>query len=109
MTGKILCAALFLFATVLLAQSERANLTGAVSDPSGAPVANVTVSVIHLAAKSFVIRESKRLDFRGEAFNLLNRTVFAAPGTNLNSTSFGLVTSQSNSPRQMQVALKFYW
>jgi outer membrane receptor protein involved in Fe transport len=60
-------------------------------------------------AKSFVIRESKRIDFRWETFNLLNRTVFALPSTNLNSASFGLVTSQSNSPRQMQVALKFYW
>jgi hypothetical protein len=69
------------------------------------PTFNENISM----AKTFVIRESKRVDFRWEAFNLLNRTVFAAPGTNLNSTSFGLVTSQANNPRQMQVALKFYW
>ena len=60
-------------------------------------------------AKSFVIHESKRIDFRWEAFNMLNRTAFALPSTNLNSASFGLVTSQANNPRQMQVALKFYW
>jgi hypothetical protein len=60
-------------------------------------------------AKSFPITESKRIDFRWEAFNLLNRTAFALPSTNLNSTSFGVVTSQANNPRQMQVALKLYW
>jgi len=59
--------------------------------------------------KSFPISERFRLDFRAEAFNLFNRTVFSAPVTNLNNNSFGLVTSQSNSPRQMQMALKLYW
>src|SRR5262249_39660247 len=60
-------------------------------------------------AKSFRMGEKARVDFRWEAFNLLNRTVFSAPTTNLNSSSFGVITSQSNSPRQMQVALKIYW
>jgi hypothetical protein len=59
--------------------------------------------------KSFHLTERFRLDFRAEAFNLLNRTVFSAPTTNLNSQTFGLVSGQSNSPRQMQLALKLYW
>jgi hypothetical protein len=59
--------------------------------------------------KSFQISERFRLDFRAEAFNLFNRTVFSGPGTNLTNNSFGLVTSQLNSPRQMQMALKMYW
>ncbi|HMC61423.1 MAG TPA: hypothetical protein VKJ01_19690, partial [Candidatus Solibacter sp.] len=59
--------------------------------------------------KAFAIREPMRLDFRAEAFNLFNRTVFSTPTTNLNSTSFGVVSGQANSPRQMQVALKLYW
>ncbi len=59
--------------------------------------------------KSFQFSERLRLDFRAEAFNLFNRTVFSGPVTNLNNNSFGLVTSQSNSPRQMQMALKLYW
>ncbi|HXB75247.1 MAG TPA: TonB-dependent receptor [Candidatus Acidoferrales bacterium] len=59
--------------------------------------------------KSFAIREPMRLDFRAEAFNLFNRTVFSPPTTNLNSTSFGVVSNQANLPRQMQVALKLYW
>ena len=60
-------------------------------------------------AKSFRITESVRVDLRGEAFNLLNRTVFDTGNTNLNSGIFGQVTSQVNTPRQMQVALKIYW
>lgn len=59
--------------------------------------------------KSFPMSERFRLDFRAEAFNLLNRTVFGSPTTNLNSNSFGVITSQSNSPRQIQLALKLYW
>jgi len=60
-------------------------------------------------AKSFRFTESKRVDFRWEAFNLFNRTVFGTGSNNLNSTTFGVVTNQVNSPRQMQLALKFYW
>ena len=59
--------------------------------------------------KSFALTERFRLDFRAEAFNLLNRTVFSNPNTNLNSSAFGIVSGQSNSPRDMQLALKLYW
>jgi hypothetical protein len=60
-------------------------------------------------AKSLSFSESKRLDFRWEAFNLWNRTTFGTGSTNLDSNSFGLVLNQVNTPRQMQVALKLYW
>jgi hypothetical protein len=60
-------------------------------------------------AKSFRLGEDKRLDFRWEVLNLFNRTVFNIGNTNLNSNAFGVVTSQVNSPRQMQVGLKIYW
>jgi hypothetical protein len=60
-------------------------------------------------AKTFTIRENIRIDLRAEAFNLLNRTVFGTGSTNLDSSTFGTVTSQVNTPRQMQVALKIYW
>ncbi|MBI4877622.1 MAG: TonB-dependent receptor [Acidobacteria bacterium] len=60
-------------------------------------------------AKTFRITESVRLDLRGEAFNLLNRAIFGTGSTSLNAGNFGLVTNQSNDPRQMQVALKLYW
>lgn len=59
--------------------------------------------------KSFNFTERMRLDFRAEAFNLLNRVVFGNPGNNINSSTFGVISSQANSPRQMQMALKLYW
>jgi hypothetical protein len=60
-------------------------------------------------AKTFSVKDRFRLDFRAEAFNILNRVQFGGPSTNLNSSSFGIVSSQANSPRQMQGALKLYW
>jgi hypothetical protein len=60
-------------------------------------------------AKTFPIRENLRIDLRGEAFNILNRTVFGTGNTNLNSNTFGIVTTQVNDPRRMQLALKVYW
>jgi hypothetical protein len=71
----------------------------------GFPNLNENISL----GKSFALTERFRLDFRAEAFNLLNRVVFSNPNTNLNSSSFGLVTGQSNTARQMQMALKLYW
>ncbi len=60
-------------------------------------------------AKTFIIHENIKVDFRGEAFNLFNRVIFANPNSNLDSINFGQVTSQANEPRTMQVALKVYW
>lgn len=60
-------------------------------------------------AKTFRIKEHLRMDLRGEAFNIFNRTVFGTGSTNLDAATFGQVTSQVNDPRQMQVALKLYW
>jgi len=59
--------------------------------------------------KSFPAGESRRIDLRWEAFNLFNRVRFGTGPTSLDSTQFGVVNSQANDPRQMQVALKLYW
>jgi len=56
--------------------------------------------------KSFEIGESRYLQFRGEAFNLLNKTNFATvSGTNSNSSGFG-VFNATFPARQLQLALK---
>jgi hypothetical protein len=60
-------------------------------------------------AKSFHISENARIDLRGEAFNILNRTVFGTGSTNLDDPRFGQVTNQVNDPRRMQIGLKIYW
>ena len=56
--------------------------------------------------KSFHIRELIRLQLRAEAFNLLNEVVFGTPNMTVSAVAFGTITGQSNSARQLQVALK---
>lgn len=50
--------------------------------------------------------ERYRLEFRGEAFNLLNTTNFLVPDTNRSNLSYGQVTG-TRAARQLQFALKF--
>lgn len=56
--------------------------------------------------KQFPIHESIHLQFRFEAFNLLNKVQFGVPNTTFGSPTFGFITSQANSPRNIQTAVK---
>ncbi len=49
--------------------------------------------------------ESSKLEFRAEAFNLLNQTNFQAPNGNISSSAFGSITTTFPA-RQLQFALK---
>ena len=72
--------------------------------------------------KNILIGETKRLQFRAEAFNVFNHMVLGLPGTTGTgaasiSPSFsngavsygtaGTVSTIANTPRQLQLALKF--
>jgi hypothetical protein len=59
--------------------------------------------------KQFEITEKIVTQFRGEFFNALNTPRFGGPNTSVTSPSFGVVSSQSNSPRQIQFGLKVLW
>lgn len=63
---------------------------------------NVDLSIV----KSFPIYERVRIQLRGEAFNLFNHAIFNGPDTNPVSNNFGRITSQSNLPRTIQLALR---
>jgi hypothetical protein len=60
-------------------------------------------------AKTISMSSKLRHDVRVEAFNLFNRTIWGAPEQNFNNADFGRITSQANSPRQMQFGVKVYW
>jgi len=57
--------------------------------------------------KDFGATERVKVQFRAEAFNVLNHVQFSNPNTSVTSTSFGAITSQANNPRQLQFSLKF--
>jgi len=60
-------------------------------------------------AKSIKATQKLDVDIRIEAFNIFNRVIWGAPNTDFSSNNFGLINSQANSPRQMQIGLKLYW
>jgi hypothetical protein len=59
--------------------------------------------------KQFQFSDTRRLQFRLEAFNLPNTASFSAPTSDILSINVGRVNSTSTAPRQMQVALKYYF
>jgi len=65
-------------------------------------VANFDVSVF----KNFPLRERFSLQFRAESFNIANRAEFGLPNTQIGSAAAGVITSQANSARDIQLALK---
>jgi len=82
------------------------NMSPLVSNLRNHHINNVDMSVF----KQFQILEKLRLQFRAEAFNAMNRVRFGSPNTSVTGgANFGLVTSQSNDPRQMQFGLKLIW
>jgi hypothetical protein len=64
-------------------------------------VANTDFSLF----KEFMAK-GRTAQFRMESFNVLNHVQFGSPNTTVTSTTFGEITSQVNSPRIYQMALK---
>jgi hypothetical protein len=59
--------------------------------------------------KNFPIREDLALEFRAEAFNFLNKVAFGMPNATVGSSNFGYITSQANSPRNVQLSMKLHF
>ncbi len=55
--------------------------------------------------KHFRITESKRLQFRWEAFNLFNTPAFGPPNAEVGNRNLGSISS-ADRPRNLQFALK---
>ena len=66
--------------------------------------------------KDFVFNErGRRLEFRSEAFNVLNTPQFNNPNVQIGNAAAGTITSAGapllfqRTSRQIQLALKLYW
>lgn len=60
------------------------------------------------ALKNFKITESKQFQFRAELFDVLNRTNFRLPDSDISSRTFNHILA-AQAPRQVQFALKFIY
>jgi hypothetical protein len=60
------------------------------------------------AHKNLKVNESKQLQFRTELFNVLNRTNFRLPDSDISSPTFNHILA-AEAPRQVQFALKFMY
>jgi hypothetical protein len=58
------------------------------------------------ALKNFKVTESMQIQFRAELFNILNRTNFHLPDSDISSPTFNYIL-EADPPRQVQFALKF--
>ena len=60
--------------------------------------------------RSIPIGAARRIELRWEVFNLFNDVNYGLPGSNVDSpTTLGVITSTNGSPREMQLAVKFYF
>jgi hypothetical protein len=60
------------------------------------------------ALKNFKVTESKQFQFRAELFDVLNRTNFRLPDSDISSPTFNHILA-ADAPRQVQFALKFIY
>jgi len=74
------------------------------------------INVDFALVKNFAVTEKKSIQFRAEAFNVFNHMVLGVPGTGISPSvsggqvsygSAGVISSIANTPRQLQLAMKF--
>ena len=72
---------------------------GSVSAPG---IVNLDLSAI----KTVTIHDQWKTQFRVESFNLFNHPRFGVPNTQIGSSNFGVISSQSNLSREIQLAVR---
>jgi hypothetical protein len=58
--------------------------------------------------KTFDLLENVKAQFRAEALNVSNTPTFYGPNTTFTNPQFGIITSQANYPRLIQMGVRFY-
>jgi hypothetical protein len=56
-----------------------------------------------------IYKEILKAQFRFEAFNVFNTPEFNGPNNAFGTSNFGQITSQANTARQLQIAVRFMW
>jgi len=79
------------------------NMGRYIADCRDQGIANIDLGI----SKKIEFTESKFLEIRGEFFNAFNHPRFGMPDTTFGSDTFGVVSSQYNSPRHGQLGLRF--
>ncbi|HWZ96551.1 MAG TPA: carboxypeptidase-like regulatory domain-containing protein [Candidatus Dormibacteraeota bacterium] len=89
---------------------------GALSNPFGGEIGNrnnlrgpgfVNVDLSLIKKFQMPWSEQHSITFRADAYNVANHTNFSDPGANINSPTFGQITSQANPNRVLQLALRY--
>ena len=65
------------------------------------------VNLDFLIARNFHLKETMRLELRGEFFNLTNTAHFARPDATIGSPQAGTITATASPNRQVQIGLRF--
>ena len=69
------------------------------------PTKNLDASVL----KRIGLGERRYLQLRFEGFNVTNRVTFSAPQLSPTNSAFGVISSQANNPRKIQMAARVVW
>ena len=86
------------------------NADGAYGNSGRAPLRLPGRNQTDLAlSKNFYPLTGKRLQFRADAFNLLNTPQFGFPNANIGSPTAGRITTTIADNRSLQFALKLDW
>jgi hypothetical protein len=56
--------------------------------------------------RSFPIWHEKKFEFRAEGFNVANHPILGGPNADVSSSTFGVITGQANTSRQLQLSGK---
>jgi hypothetical protein len=59
--------------------------------------------------KNIPVTENTHFQLRFEFFNILNHPTFAAPNLQATNAQFGVISSQANRPRTIQLGARFVW
>jgi hypothetical protein len=69
------------------------------------PTKNLDASVL----KRIGLGERRYMQLRFEFFNISNRVTFSAPQLSPTNSAFGVISSQANNPRKIQLAARLVW